>query len=67
MTEFDSWSRWHRFDEIFEYRGLIDETSETRRNVNVVWKGKSGLLQGYGGQMNCIDKMFYETISRSFM
>lgn len=49
MSEYNIWSPWFSFGEVFEYRGLIDETGETVRGIEVEWKGSTGLLHRDNG------------------
>ena len=49
MCEYNIWSPWYSFGEVFEYKGLIDETGATVRNIEIEWKGSTGLLHRDNG------------------
>jgi len=47
---YNTWSPWYRFGQLFEYRGLVDETDKTkRRRKKVTWKGSAGFMHRDNG------------------
>lgn len=49
MNKYNVWSPWYPFGDVFEYRGLIDETGETNRTIEVEWKGTTAFLHRDNG------------------
>ena len=49
-VSYNTWSPWYPFGQLFEYRGLVDETDMTqRRKKEVTWKGSTGFMHRDNG------------------
>lgn len=47
--KYNIWSPWYTFGQLFEYRGLIDETGKTKRKIKATWKGSTARLHRDNG------------------